>query len=150
MNTSKKPKIYLAGPFFNPAELKDNQLARVILRNKGLDVFVPQEHKIPDGENMSNILWSKKVYEMDRDAILKCDIIVCIYYGLYSDSGTAWEIGFAKCLGKKIVVVHTNSQLASLMISSCADYNLNSFKDLEDFDFYDLNKNINKIEIEQK
>ena len=61
--------IYLAGPFFSQHELENIKKARDILRGRGFDVFVPMEHKIPNGEDMANDLWGKKVFELDRDAI---------------------------------------------------------------------------------
>lgn len=144
-------KIYLAGPFFNDIERNNIILARDILRNMGLDVFVPMEHKFPDDDKMSNEVWSQLVYELDRDRIFDCDVVVCIYYGMYSDTGTAWEIGFAKALNKKTVIVHTNYDgFASLMINSCADYNIDGIKSLKNFDFYNFNNNVSNVNIEQK
>ena len=39
---------------------------------------------------------------MDIAAIQDCDMVFVVYDGLYSDSGTAWEIGYAYALGKDI------------------------------------------------
>lgn len=110
-------KIYLAGPFWKEQERRNIEQGRDILRSKGYDVFVPMEHKIENGENLPNDVWGKAVFEMDKKAICECDIVVAMYYGLYSDSGTAWEIGYASCLNKKIVIVHCDkSQESSLMM----------------------------------
>lgn len=133
-------KIYLAGPFFNDVERKNIEMARDILRDRGYKLFVPMEHKIPDGENMPNNVWGQKVFEMDREAIFDCDIVVALYYGLYSDSGTAWEIGFANCLHKKIVIVHCDKkQESSLMIVNGSSLNVKGIEDLRNLDFMDLN-----------
>ena len=37
----------------------------------------------------------KKVFDADVKALLEADVVVAIDYGLYSDTGTAWEIGLA-------------------------------------------------------
>lgn len=132
-------KIYLAGPFFHPEERANIEKARDILRKRGFDLFVPMEHKIPDGENMPNNVWGRKVFEMDKEAIFKCDIVVALYYGLYSDSGTAWEIGFANCLSKKIVIVHCDrTQESSLMVVNGSTMNVGDISDLETLDFNNL------------
>ena len=144
-------KIYLAGPFFNKIERSNIMLARDILRGKGLDVFVPMEHKFPDDDKMSNEAWSKLVYNLDKNEIYNCDAVVAVYYGMYSDTGTAWEIGFAKALNKRIIVVHTNYVgVASLMINSCADYNIDGINSLNNFDFNNFNNNTSNVCIEQK
>jgi nucleoside 2-deoxyribosyltransferase len=99
-------RIYLAGPFFNDKERENIEKAKTILRNKGFDVFVPMEHKIENGENMPNDEWGKAVFEMDKNEIKNCNVMVVMYYGLYSDSGTAWECGYDNCLNIPILIVH--------------------------------------------
>ena len=144
-------KIYLAGPFFNDRERENIEKVRDILRGKNLDVFVPMEHKFEDDDKMANDVWGKMVFELDRDAIFDCDALVCIYDGMYSDSGTAWEIGFAKALNKKIVVVHADYVgVASLMINNSADFNINGIESLKDFDFENYFDNKSNADIEQK
>lgn len=144
-------KIYLAGPFFNNQERKNINKAKQILRNKGLAVFVPMEHKLENDHLMPNDVWGKKVFEMDRDAIFDCDIIVALYYGLYSDSGTAWEIGFGNCLNKKIVIVHTGEQVEkSLMVVNGSNLNISSIEQLNCIDFENLQDYKNCFKVEQK
>lgn len=144
-------KIYLAGPFFNEEERKNVELTRDILREKKFDVFVPMEHKVEDDQKMPNHIWGKKVFEMDKEAIYNCDIMVAIYYGLYSDSGTAWEVGFAKCLGKQIVIVHVGNQKEkSLMIVNGCSLNLDSIKSLKNLNFNKLSENDFVTKIEHK
>ncbi len=129
-------KIYLAGPFFNDNERQDILKARDILRSRNFDIFVPMEHKIKDDDKLPNDVWGKLVFEMDRDEIYNCDVVVALYYGLYSDSGTAWEVGFAYSLNKKIVIVHCEPDKAqSLMIVNGATTNINGIPSLLTFDF---------------
>lgn len=97
-------KIYMAGAFFRP-ETKariDSYAARA--RRLGYDVYVPQEHTVPNAWDMSQEDWAREVFKMDIAAIQDCDILFAVYDGLYSDSGTAWEIGYAYALGKKIQI----------------------------------------------
>ena len=144
-------RVYLAGPFFNEIERNNILLAKNLLKQKNLDIFVPMEHKFENDDKMSNEVWAKMVYELDRDEINKCDVVVSVYYGLYSDTGTAWELGFAKALNKKVIVVHTNYDgVASLMINSSADFNLKGLESLRNFDFQNFENNISNINIEQK
>ena len=144
-------KIYLAGPFFNKIERSNVEKARDILRSRNFDVFVPMEHKIEGGESMPNDIWGKKVFELDKNAISGVDCMVVMYYGMYSDSGTAWEVGFAKALNKKIVVVHIDQQQeSSLMIVNGCDVNLSCIEDLKNFDFKNFSNNSFTTHTEQK
>ena len=104
-------KIYLASPFFTETEQTTYNKVIQYLRSQGHDVFVPQEHKIPNGENMLNDLWAEAVFSVDYLALCNCDTVVVLNYGLYSDSGTAWECGCAYALKKKIINVLCNNQI---------------------------------------
>ena len=144
-------KFYIASPFWNGEEKPNVEKTRDILRGKGFDVFVPMEHEVEDGENLPNDVWGQKIFEIDRDAIKGCDIVVALYYGLYSDSGTAWEIGYASCLGKKVIIVHCNkSAECSLMIANCATLNLTDIEQLKDLDYSKLSDFKSGFKIEQK
>ena len=86
-------KVYLASPFFNNEEIRNVATAEEILRRKGLDVYSPREHE--DRAEAGTREWSENIFAMDVTAIKEADIVVMLYYGNYSDSGTAWECGYA-------------------------------------------------------
>lgn len=99
-------KVYLASPFFNEEELKIYNEVIELLRSEGnLSVFVPREHTIPNAWDLPNHIWGENVFAVDYLAIAKCDVVVVLNFGMYSDSGTAWECGYAFALGKKVVNV---------------------------------------------
>lgn len=143
-------KIYIASPFFNKNERKNIQKAINILRDRGFELFVPMEHFIPNGEQMSNNDWGKAVFNMDVNAIEECTHLVCLYYGLYSDSGTAFECGLAYKKGIPIINVCCNKKITSLMIMNGANLNLSSINDLKTINFNNLNENNYEVLNEQK
>lgn len=96
-------KIYLASPFFNEKEIGIYNCIIKKLREK-YEVFVPREHKIENEWDISNEEWGKAVFDMDVAGIDECDIVVALNWGLYSDTGTAWECGYA--FAKKIPVIN--------------------------------------------
>ena len=97
-------KVYLASPFFNQEEITVYEKVIKLLREeKDLDVFVPREHTIPNGWDMPNHIWAENVFAVDILGIQKADVVVVLNFGMYSDSGTAWECGYAYALGKKVV-----------------------------------------------
>ena len=113
--------IYLASPFFNELELPLYRQAIKALRAEGHNVYVPQEHTIDGAWDMSNELWAKCVYADDVTAINHADVVVALNFGMYSDSGTAWECGYARALGTAVVQVlcgEPNTAYSMMMISS--------------------------------
>ena len=109
-------KIYLASPLFAEYERKKVQSVASLLRTSGFEVYVPMEHQIEDAWSYPNGTWGRMVFEEDVKAIRECDQVVCIYYGLYSDSGTAWECGFAYALGIPVKLIDESNDEVSLMM----------------------------------
>ena len=115
-------KIYLASPFFSEEELTVYKEVIDILRKlKDVEVFVPMEHEIKNGMEMKNKVWANKVFETDRCALYESDYVFVLNFGMYSDSGTAWEAGYAFALGKKVfqVCCGENSDYSLMMINGC-------------------------------
>lgn len=119
-------KIYLASPLFTDYERKKVQRAASLLRNMGCEVYVPMEHSIENAWELPNYEWAKKVFDEDIKAIQEADEVYCIYYGLYSDSGTAWECGYAYALGKPVHLIDESNEEVSLMV-------VNGSRDWDDF-----------------
>ena len=124
--------IYLASPFFNHVELKYVEQAEKILRDRNFTVFSPREQEIrTDTPN-----WDNKCFVGDVKAIMDSDAVVVLYHGNYSDSGTAWECGFAYALEKPVFVVHVGGdfETSNLMIHQGCTANL-TLNDLATIDF---------------
>ena len=126
-------RIYLASPFFNDVEIENLSKAETILREKGLYVFSPREHEVREG-NVGNPAWSLATFTNDIRGIDCCDYVVALYYGNYSDSGTAWEIGYAFATNKPVIIVHFGDS-SNLMIHEGSHTNLMSLEELKEYDF---------------
>lgn len=114
-------KIYLASPLFTECEKRNVGDYAAHLRSQGHEVYVPMEHQIEDAWSIPNHVWARMVFEEDRQAINECDTVVCLYYGLYSDSGTAWECGYAYGIGKPVELVDFSGRECSLMVVQGAE-----------------------------
>ena len=143
-------KVYLASPFFHAEEQVMYNEAIRILRGQGLNVFVPREHTIPDGWDMPNHVWGESVFSVDYLALTQCDIVVVLNFGMYSDSGTAWECGCAYALGKEVVNVlcgGDDTEYSLMMVNgttatvSLEEFRYNSLEECICFD-KDTNKKI--------
>ena len=113
-----RPTVYLAGPFFSLAQLWLIEQARANLQSFNLNVFSPY-HDIGPGS-------ADTVVEKDLEGIRKSDIIFAIGDGL--DSGTIYEIGYARALGIPVVMYCENesNEDQKMMEGSgcilCSDY----------------------------
>lgn len=93
-----RPTVYLAGPFFTLSQLWLIEQARDNLRSMGLTVFSPY-HDIGLGS-------ADDVVSKDLDGIKNSDFVFAIGDGL--DSGTIYEIGYARALNKPVIVYCEN------------------------------------------
>jgi nucleoside 2-deoxyribosyltransferase len=88
------PRVYLAGPFFTLAQLWLIEQARNDLRAAGLRVFSPY-HDVGVGA-------AQDVVSADLQGVAECDLVFAIGDGM--DPGTVFEIGYARAMGKPVVV----------------------------------------------
>lgn len=132
-------KVYLASPFFNETELERMGKVRDILREKGLDVFVPNEHQSP--LEFGTLEWRDETFRSDVNGIDNADVVVAIIsQGNYDDSGTAWEIGYAYATNKPVVLVNLTGDTINLMIADSLHSLIKSYDELMDYDFETLPK----------
>ena len=126
--------IYLASPFFNETERKNHDAALAILREKGLEVYAPLLHQ-RGRESVSRKTWAEATFRDDAAAIRRCDVLVLLFYGLYSDSGAAWECGYGYALGKRIVAVHLHEGKSNCMVNCSCHANVRGLDGLRAYDF---------------
>lgn len=134
-----KLKIYLAGPFFDEYELSRVRLAEEILTSRGFELFSPRLNEVRTPVE-DKAAWSRDTFLNDRRFIDWADVVVMLYHGGYSDSGTAWEAGYACGTGKPVVAVHVGESAdcgSNLMIHESAAANI-TLEELADYDFQTL------------
>lgn len=128
-------KVYLASPFFDDAEIERMEKVRDILRAKGLDVFVPNEHQNKHLE-FGSLEWRKATFDSDVNGIDTADVVVAVLCkGNFDDSGTAWEVGYSYAKGIPVVVVNITGETINLMIADSLHALVTSYEELEAYDF---------------
>ncbi len=114
----KQRQVYLAGPFFDLMQIWMVEQAQANLKDLGLKVFSPY-HDVGLGS-------ADDVVAKDLDAIVESDIVFAITDGL--DAGTVYEIGYARALGKPVVVYSERQHPENLKMMEgsdctiCTDY----------------------------
>jgi nucleoside 2-deoxyribosyltransferase len=116
---NKTKNIYLAGPFFSISERWLINEMRNTLINFGNNVFSPLHDVgiIDTGEIYNN---AKAIATKDLEGLAKCDTVLAVITGI--DAGTLFEIGYAKSLNKKIVILAQNiceNDLTMLIGTGC-------------------------------
>ena len=103
-HSEKKVTVYLAGPFFTLSQIWLINETRKLLSEMGLTVFSPY-HEIGTGDAIT-------VVPKDIDGINNSDIIFAIFDG--KDSGTIFEIGYARAKNKPIIIYNENEKSEDL------------------------------------
>lgn len=101
---TKRPKVYLAGPFFNMMQRWMIRQSRSALTDFGLNVFSPF-HEVGYGT-------AADVAQKDIEGLEGCAGVFAVCDGL--DSGTLFEIGYARKLGIPIVAFVQNETEESM------------------------------------
>ena len=119
-------RVYLASPWFNEKEMEAYKQIINKMRSQGIEVYVPLEHEVKNAWDLSNADWGHKVFMADIDAIDSADEVWVVNHGMYSDTGTAWECGYAYAKGKVIrQLVYTTMKenvFSLMMINGCDEY----------------------------
>ena len=127
---------YIASPFFEEQHRANAIRAAEILRAKGIDTYLPLEHKIPNAWDLPNHEWGAAVYRADIRAIQNADTIVMLSYGRMGSAGTAWEAGYAFGLDKRVIVVEMPGvELMSLMVANGRTATVHGLDGLQNYDF---------------
>lgn len=117
---SKRKKIYLAGPFFTIAERFLVNDIYSILEGFDIDVFSPyHDVGMSSSSDDNNVLVKKDIENLED-----CDVVLAILSG--NDPGTIFEIGYAKALGKKVVILYENYKESDLFMFEGTDCELTS------------------------
>ena len=114
VNATRKT-IYLAGPFFTIAERWLVDETKRCLEDLGQHVFSPI-HDVGPGD-------ANEVVPKDIQGIRDCDAVFAIMDGL--DSGTVFEVGFARALSKPVFALAQNvteEQLKMIVGTDCRVY----------------------------
>jgi nucleoside 2-deoxyribosyltransferase len=105
-------RVYLAAPLFSEAERSYNAALAALLREHLFDVHVPQE--TGDDTDQRDLPEHARIYEQNKKALDEADLVVAVIDGADADSGTAWEMGYARGLNKPVFALRTDFRRVGL------------------------------------
>ena len=82
-------RVYLAGPLFTPYERGHLDAIAARLRDEGFDVFVPHEHALALGADVT----AAQIFAKDVEGLTGAEAVLAVLDGPQVDDGTACEIG---------------------------------------------------------
>jgi nucleoside 2-deoxyribosyltransferase len=99
--------VYLAAPVFTLAERRFNEELAVELERlcPSLQVFLPQRY---DKEFQGAPDFSPRMFASLMGALDRCDVVLAVLDGPDADSGTSFEMGYARGQGKKVIGIRTD------------------------------------------
>lgn len=150
-----KNNVYLAGPFFNDLQKHyEEQVAYALHNNVSVgNIFRPSQLEFK--EEFGSKDWKASVFETDITAINNSDIVVMIanFHNvddeIISDTGTTFELGYARGTGKPIILVYFDNEkepedkILNVMIDMGAQVHIagsvdSVMKELTSFDFNNI------------
>ena len=144
-----KTKVYIAGPFFKEGERERIEQLRNMFSSdpyyEDFEFFYPMDHFIKGGEKMDNFDWATAVFDMDTKALEDSDIVVAIYDKHYSDSGTAWELGYAYGLGIPVLLLCTDLSADNSIMPILAATRLYDFNKFINQEYFDVKNTLNTL-----
>ena len=116
------PLVYVAGPLFDEGERWWIEQVEAKIASLGFATFLPhRDNVVKTSEN------TLEIFENNRDAIDRCDLVVASLNGITTDDGTAWEVGYAAGIGRPVIGLHTDwrrrfdDEVVNLMIEHSAE-----------------------------
>jgi nucleoside 2-deoxyribosyltransferase len=96
--------VYLAAPLFSDAERAYNLALRDLFTDHGYPVYLPQE----TGEGLAGPERDEAVFSSHIAALEEAPCVVAVCDGADTDSGTAWEMGYAAAKGIPVIALTTD------------------------------------------
>jgi nucleoside 2-deoxyribosyltransferase len=102
--------IYLAAPVFSQSErIYNRQLAKLLeAKLPNSKIILPQDFRVGDAASYNDRRGLTSLFRQCREAMESADLVLAIVDGADTDSGVAYEIGYARAKGKPVVGLRTD------------------------------------------
>lgn len=91
-------RLYFAAALFSVQEREFNARLAASIEALGFDVFLPQRdgYEGPlDPKVIGRPEVARRIFELDSQQVLECDVLLCVLDGRVPDEGVAVEVGLA-------------------------------------------------------
>ncbi len=131
-------KVYIAGPLCEEENRKFLENIDRICKEMGFETFLPHR----DAGLYRNQEDIERISQRDVEELHQCDLLIGVLNGICVGAGTAWEMGYAQAIGKKVIGLKTDRKLTE-SISDISVIIAGSVKIVESIE--ELRKELEKI-----
>ncbi len=100
-------KVYIAGPLCDKENRKFLEKLDKICKEAGFETFLPHS----DAGLFTNLKDVERISKRDIEELHKSDLLIGVLDGIYVGAGTAWEMGYAQAIGKKVIGLKTDRKV---------------------------------------
>lgn len=100
-------KVYIAGPLSEKKERMFLENIDRLCKKRGFSTFLPHR----DAGLYKDKIDVARISKKDVEEIYKCDFMIGILNGICIGAGTAWEMGFAQAIGKRVIGLKTDRKI---------------------------------------
>tara|TARA_Y100000310_G_C20509236_1_gene727982 strand:+ start:521 stop:925 length:405 start_codon:yes stop_codon:yes gene_type:complete len=100
-------KIYIAGPLCNEKEREFLEEIDKVVKGLGFDTFLPHR----DCGLYKDLKDIERISKKDIEEVYNCDLMIGVLNGICVGAGTAFEMGFADALNKKVIGLKTDRKV---------------------------------------
>ena len=104
-------KIYIAGPLCEEENRKFLEMIDKICKDLGFETFLPHRDVGLYNQN-KNDEDIKEISRKDLEEIKRCEMMIGVLNGICVGAGTAWEMGYAFAIGKKVIGLKTDRKIS--------------------------------------
>ena len=115
-------KVYIASPLFNPTQIERIQQVEEMCEHNEIEYFSPRSAQFGSVEEGLTDGNARLIFNNNVEEVENCDVLIAILDD--KDTGTAWEIGMAFALNKRIILVQfdkTKVSKTNIMLSNCGN-----------------------------
>lgn len=133
--------VMLSAPFFSKVQMsKVLKIEKALKNNPTVSkIYSPRFDQRGSGYNprTQTYEWANWIYRQDILDIKYADVLLLVtdFDGDDTDSGSSYEAGYAKALGKPVIDINLDHNAVNLMLVVGADNELRSVSDVRNHDF---------------
>jgi len=117
-------KIYIAGPLCTKENREFLEELDKMCKEMGFATFLPhRDCGLYEGDNGR----IEEIAKRDLEEIKECDVMIGVLNGICVGAGTAWEMGYAQAIGKRVIGLKSDRSIEesisdiSVIIAGCVE-----------------------------
>ena len=138
-------KVFISAPFFSQIQInKVKAVEKALKRNPTVSDFYSARLYQGTSSKPGSLQWGREIYARDMHGLKTSSVVVAIldFDGHDADSGTSYEMGQAKALGKPVIALRIDRDKTNLMLGASADASFRSTSPLIHYDFDHVQPNL--------